>query len=255
MLNRKIADWSDFKLFEQIYKDLEEENKKVSEEAFRKIRSACFKVMGQYPLFRSSLSSLYIRENRGLRYKTMATDGVSIHYDPDFVLNEPMDMLVWVIVHEIMHNVLKHFDRKLADIDPVLWNMACDYALNPLITVNKSDPSKPPRREDYPEGCLFPGCGQHPKDTQFENLTSEQIFRVLQKDPPKKQPPTPPTTGEQSTPDPLKVGDIVYDEDSKTYGKVKSFDEKTGEIEIDPIQKGEIRKEVKKRFDEESVSN
>lgn len=245
MQNRRIASWNDFKLLEQIYKDLESEDQKISEEAFRKMRSACFKVMGQYPLFRSLLSSLIIRENKNLTYKTMATDGLSIHYDPNFVMNEPMEMLIWVIVHEIMHNVLKHFDRKFAESDPVLWNMACDYALNPLITYNTYNPSQPPTEADYPEGCLFPGCGQYKGDEKFEGLTSEQIFKILKANPPKETPPPPPPPPRPRDPNPLIVGDIIYDEKTGEYGIVTSFDESTGEIILDPIDKSEVREAVK----------
>jgi len=260
MQGKRIASWNDFQLFEQVYRDLEDDNQKISQEAFRKIRSACFKVMGQYPFFRSVLSSLIIKENRNLRYKTMATDGASIHYDPEFVLDQPLDVVTWVIVHEIMHNVLKHFDRKELDADTVTWNMAADYALNQLITYNKSNPSLPPTKADYEaamgKGGLFPGCGQTKGDDKFENLTAEQIFKILLKNPPvcpqcgknpcECQKPTPPPRD----PDPLQVGDIIYDEKTDEYGVVTSFDEATGEVTLDPMDKDAVREEVKRQYEE-----
>lgn len=248
-LKKRIVNWNDFQLFEQIYKDLEDEDKKISAEAFRKMRSSSFLVIGNYPFFRSVLSNLIIRENRNLPYKTMATDGVSIHYDPDFVLSESMESLVWTIIHEVMHNVLKHFERKQAENDPSLWNVACDYALNPLITTNKSNKSLPPNKEDYPEGVLYPGCGYYRGDEKFENLTAEQIYSIISKLPkPGDSPPPPPPP--PPPPNPLLIGDIVYDEKTEEYGIVTSFDESTGEVVIDPIDKKDLRNEVKRQHEE-----
>lgn len=234
MIKRRIATWGDFKLFEQIYRDKEDNLQGTSAEAFKKMRLACFEIMGQYPFFRSLLSSLVIRENRNLRYRTMATDGVSIHYDPGYALGCTMEEVKFVICHEIMHNALYHFLRKQEN--PVIWNMAADYALNQLLIADKIG--------KMPEGGLTVGCGRHPKDKTFTNLSAEEIYGILMKDPPKD---TPEDENPQSGPPPppeeiFKPGTVIYDKANKQYGIIKSFDPNTKKIVSDPIKEEDVRK-------------
>lgn len=60
---------------------------------------------------------------------TIATDGVAIFYNPDFVDKLQAQELVGVLVHEAMHVMMKHnLRREKRDIS--LWNIACDYAVN-----------------------------------------------------------------------------------------------------------------------------
>jgi hypothetical protein len=225
----RILGWNEYKLFESIYLDKEEpKGNSISEEAFKKMRVCLFDIVGQYPFFRKLLSDLMIRENRNLKYRTMATDGVSIHYDPGFVLEKTEEEIIWVICHEVMHNVLFHFARKMPD--PDLWNAAADYALNQLLEgVGK-----------MPEEALYPGCGWHPDDKKFVNLSAEQIYEWLVKS--GKTPPPPPPPGDDQDDVEIKVGDIIRDKTNNTYGRVKSIDLSNGEIEYDPIPKSEVSK-------------
>jgi predicted metal-dependent peptidase len=226
---KRILGWNDFRLFEQSYLDKEEERTNISEEAFKKMRLCCFDIMGQYPFFRKLLSDLSIRENRKLKYKTMATDGVSIHYDPGFVLEKSEGEIIFVICHEIMHNVLFHFARKMPDHD--LWNAAADYALNQLLEgVGK-----------MPDEVLYPGCGWHPDDKKFVNLSAEQIYEWLVKS--STKPPEPPE-GNSNEDAEIYIGDVIRDTKTNTYGVVKSIDPKSGEVEFDPIPRSEVSKYI-----------
>lgn len=64
--------------------------------------------------------------------KTMATDGRCIQYNMGFVESINDSELKGVIVHEILHCALSHHAR-MDNRDPRKWNMACDYAINPLV--------------------------------------------------------------------------------------------------------------------------
>jgi hypothetical protein len=231
---KRLLGWRDHgnvnQIFEQNYGDKDDPlGNKISEDAFKKMRLCCFDIAGKYPFFRKLLSDLVIRENRNLKFRTMATDGFSIHYDPGFVLAKPEEEITFVICHEIMHNVLFHFARKMTD--PDLWNVAADYALNQLLEgVGK-----------MPKESLYPGCGYHPDDSKFVNLSAEQIYEWLVKSGSKT--PEPDQPGPTDTPDAqILVGDIIRDTKTNTYGKVKSVDINTGEIEYDPIQKNDVSK-------------
>ena len=65
--------------------------------------------------------------------ETMATDGKHIHYNANFTDSLTDSELKGVIVHEVMHCAMAHHARK-GDRDHRGWNMACDYAINPLVT-------------------------------------------------------------------------------------------------------------------------
>ena len=95
---------------------------------------------------------------------TMATDGRSIFYNADFTdaLSEPE--LDGVKVHEAYHRILKHHLR-MGKRDPELWNIACDYAINPII-INS--------------GLKLPDCALI--DSKFYNMDAEKIYDILQAD-------------------------------------------------------------------------
>lgn len=225
----RLLKWNEFKLFEQVYLDKEDpKGNQISEQAFKKMRLCCFDIMGKYPFFRKLLSDLTIRENRYLKYRTMATDGFSIHYDPGFIMAKNEKEIMWVICHEIMHNVLFHFARKMPDGD--LWNAAGDYAINQIL-------------EDIggmPPEALIPGCGWHPDDKNFRNLSAEQIYAILIKGG-SKQPETPQQTT-QMPDEVLQVGDIIRDTKTGNYGRIKSIDPTTGEADYDIIKKEDVSK-------------
>jgi predicted metal-dependent peptidase len=93
---------------------------------------------------------------------TMATDGTSIFYNEEFTdaLTEPQ--LDGVKVHEALHRVLKHHLRQ-GKRDHQLWNIACDYAINPIILASDLV---------LPDGALV--------DARFKDMSAEKIYDILQ---------------------------------------------------------------------------
>lgn len=63
---------------------------------------------------------------------TAWTDGVTIGYNPEFINKLDPEERKGLLVHEIMHPVLMHHIRRNNRAKKA-WNIACDYALNPLI--------------------------------------------------------------------------------------------------------------------------
>jgi len=81
---------------------------------------------------------------------TMATDGRTLAYSPAFVAGLAPDELLGVLAHEVMHNALAHHCRR-GGRDPAKWNVACDLAINPLLTTAGFA---------LPKGRLMPGEGR-----------------------------------------------------------------------------------------------
>jgi hypothetical protein len=249
-MRKKILNFKDFAILEAIYLD-EIKNSEINKKALLKVKACIFFLTGKYPFFSSLLGALMIRENRRLRYKTMATDGLSIHYDPDFVMSLSEPEIQFVLAHEVMHCVLQHFIRcPKNETMAGTWNVACDYALNqmiapPIQSGGKIEVDVKDTIGKMPKDCLYPGCGHHKNDERFLNMTAEQIYNILIREgykpdvPPKdekRDPPPPP-----KPPIDPKVGDVIYDSANSTYGVVTSYDNKSGEVQYDPIPIEKVR--------------
>jgi len=259
-MRRRILSFKDFAIFEAVFFD-ETKKMEINKKALVKMKACIFYLNGKYPFFASLLASLVIRENRHLRSTTMATDGFSIHYDPDFVLALPENEVQWVIAHEVMHNVLKHFLRcPKNETMSGTWNVACDYALNqiisPPISIRAGETKIVPDDKlsvgKMPEGSLYPGCGHHKNDERFLNMTAEQIYNILIKEgyvpdvPPKDETTPPPPPPPPKPPIDPKVGDVIYDSANSTYGVVTSYDKTSGEVQYDPIPQEKVKEFARK---------
>jgi predicted metal-dependent peptidase len=95
-----------------------------------RIQKARTALLLDHPFFGSLLFRLAGRASGSIQ--TMATDGISLFYNPDFVETLNAAELAGVLAHEVMHPALQHHTRR-ADRDLKRWNMACDYAINPLL--------------------------------------------------------------------------------------------------------------------------
>jgi predicted metal-dependent peptidase len=63
---------------------------------------------------------------------TAWTDMTVIGYNPSFIENLDVPVARFVIVHELMHMLLKHGLRR-GNRDTIRWNQACDYAINIML--------------------------------------------------------------------------------------------------------------------------
>ena len=63
---------------------------------------------------------------------TMCTDGDHLWYNPEFVKKLSRPELIGVLAHEAMHPACMHQLRR-GERDGFKWNVAADYAINPLL--------------------------------------------------------------------------------------------------------------------------
>ncbi|MGA8740172.1 MAG: VWA-like domain-containing protein [Terracidiphilus sp.] len=124
-----------------------------------RIQKARTALVLDHPFFGSLLFRLKDCECRSIQ--TMATDGVSLYYNPDFVETLNAATLAGTLAHEVMHPALHHHVRR-SGRDPKRWNMACDYAINPLLV---------DAGLNLPEGVLL--------DNRFRGMSAEQIYSLL----------------------------------------------------------------------------
>jgi len=97
----------------------------------RKIKKAKVQLLLRNPFFATLLLSLPEREDPNLPF-VMATDGTQLFYNPSEIEQLDLEELVSVLAHEALHVALLHPLRR-GERDPKMWNVACDYAVNPLL--------------------------------------------------------------------------------------------------------------------------
>lgn len=109
---------------------------------------------------------LRLVERLDLKTKTMAVDGRSVFYDPDFVLKCSPSLRKAILAHEVMHCVFDHMGR-MGQRSLRRWNQAADYAVNQIL-------------ED--SGFDFEGTGL--LSPAYAGMTADQIYNLLPPDDP-----------------------------------------------------------------------
>lgn len=265
------------------------ESSDISKEAFEKIVNCKIRLIaGSNTFFGKFSLTLEFIEDRNLPYKTMATDGMKIYYDPDFVMKQTEEEIRWVICHEIMHCALFHFVRRQAN--PTMWNAAADYALNQLIdpesyTIPSGAPTDPEVRKakiflnalgKMPSGCLNtrPVSSTNPYGKpEYKGWSAEQIYDHLIENNVQLPPEEGWNFGEVTPPDfssgrkkssgpggatgakgPIaKVGDFVKLKNGG-FGRITSIDGQTGEAMVDPYTEAAAMAQIEKESGRKVIS-
>jgi predicted metal-dependent peptidase len=100
---------------------------------------------------------------------TAWTDGKSIGYNPEWLGALPPAQQLGLLAHEVMHVALLHNWRR-GSRDPKRWNVAADYAINPIVL--KAGFELPP-------GGLL--------DPKYAGKSAEEIYAILPPDAAKPQ--------------------------------------------------------------------
>jgi hypothetical protein len=121
--------------------------------------------------FAQLLSKLNIYGVSDPRYQTMCTNGFNIQYHPDFVLGQSDAAIRFVLCHEILHCVGDHMSRR-GNRNPLLWNYACDYAINPILNVEVVGGSF-----EWPSNLDGSRMGLY--EEKYEGMKAEDIYDLL----------------------------------------------------------------------------
>jgi predicted metal-dependent peptidase len=93
-------------------------------------------------------------------------DGKTICFNPRFFVSLAQEQRVTLLVHELWHTGYDHMDR-IGNRDPETWNEAADYVINNLMDT---------------WGYNFTGMDPL-LDHQYDNMTTEQVYEILIKQP------------------------------------------------------------------------
>lgn len=126
-----------------------------------KISRAVTRAAFSHPFFGSCLLNLRVEESD--KVPTMATDGIHVFWNRDFVDELTEDETLGVLCHEIMHVILLHC-QPWKGKDPKLCNMAMDYVINTHLIRDGIR---------LPEGALID------YDEQFEGMAWQEVYAIL----------------------------------------------------------------------------
>ena len=93
--------------------------------------------------------------------KTTATDARSFYYNHEYIQSLSLEQTQFVLAHEALHCALTHFARRQHRLKH-RWDIACDYAINPLLV---KDGLKPP-----PNILLL---------DEYNGMTAEEIYPCI----------------------------------------------------------------------------
>jgi len=125
-----------------------------------RIQKARTALLLDHPFFGTLLFRLGARARSSIA--TMATDGVSLYFNPEFVEGLSSAELIGTLAHEVMHPALQHHTRR-GGRNHRRWNMACDYAINPMLV---------DAGLTLPKDVLM--------DRRFRGMNAEEIYNRLE---------------------------------------------------------------------------
>ncbi|MGB5832355.1 MAG: VWA-like domain-containing protein [Thiohalocapsa sp.] len=138
---------------------------------------------------------------------TTATDARAFYYNPEYISGLSLGQTQFMLAHEALHCALSHFARRQHRIKNK-WDLACDYATNPLLV---DDGLEPP-----PNALMTP---------LFRGMTAEEIYPLLR------------DSDESET-----LDKHAYDQDDQNPGRQNGMDERDVTPRADDGQ-GEERNE------------
>lgn len=118
------------------------------------------------PFFASLLLAMPLVEKKEI--PTMATDGETIWFNPEWINTLTQSELTFVLAHEVLHGVFLHMFRR-GEKNHNKWNVAGDYIINNILVQE--------RVGTMPKGGLH-----NPSLVKQGNETTEGVYALLPKE-------------------------------------------------------------------------
>jgi predicted metal-dependent peptidase len=126
-----------------------------------KLAAARTRLILDKPFLGALVLRLPMRAARPEWCKTTATDARAFYYNPEYISSLSIEQTQFMLAHEALHCALSHFARRQHRVQH-RWDLACDYAVNPLLI---DDGLKPP-----PNALTMP---------LYKGMTAEEIYPLL----------------------------------------------------------------------------
>ena len=129
----------------------------------QKLQQARMHLYMKEPWLGTLMHSLVYKLVDSTQIKTACTDGKAMYFNIHFISKLSLEEVTFLVGHELLHCLLNHILRKKEDYIHILWNYACDYAVNSLLIEAKIGTP--------PEGVLY--------QKKYAQCTAEKIYRDL----------------------------------------------------------------------------
>jgi len=126
-----------------------------------KLTAARTRLILDKPFLGALVLRLPLRAATGDWCRTTATDARAFYYDPAYIDSLSLEQTQFMLAHEALHCALSHFARR-GHRQRHRWDLACDYAINPLLI---EDGLTPP-----PNALVMP---------LYRGLTAEEIYPLI----------------------------------------------------------------------------
>ena len=97
---------------------------------------------------------------------TAGTDGRHFYYNTKFIDSLTPREAEFLFGHEVLHNVFEHMLVRIGDRNPMLWNIAADYAVNQILVEGKIG--------EMPKGKKGENKGF--QDDKYKDWPAERIY-------------------------------------------------------------------------------
>ena len=161
----------------------------------------------EQPFFGTLATELELVERKDLPFKTAATDGRHLFYDPDYVMKATDKHLEAVVAHETLHIALGCFWRR-GHREPMLWGAAHDFVINLQLKDNGFE---------FPVGDAKTKKDGWLLDEKYCGWHTEAVYDDLKREMQKKQ-----GKGREEGKNPKGCGMLDFDGADSRAGKDKS---------------------------------
>ncbi|BAU49468.1 hypothetical protein SVA_2920 [Sulfurifustis variabilis] len=132
-----------------------------ADEVERKLSAARTRLIIDKPFLGALVLRLPMVQGDPKWCRTTATDARAFYYNRDYIDALSLAQTQFVLAHEALHCALSHFHRRQHRVKH-RWDVACDYAVNPLLVADGLQ---------LPPGALFMDA--------YDGLTAEEIYPYI----------------------------------------------------------------------------
>lgn len=133
----------------------------TNQDLLTKLTKARIAMLIAQPFFGTLALRLKLVEDATLYPPTAATNGKVLYYHPQWVQDNPHEVVMSMLAHEVGHCVFDHMSRRNGR-DPLRWNFANDYVVNDMLK---------------DAGMVVPDNWLY--DPKYHGMSSDHIYTLL----------------------------------------------------------------------------
>ena len=107
--------------------------------------------------------------------RTTATDARAMYYNPQYIESLSLEQTKFILAHEALHCALSHFNRRQHRVKR-RWDVACDYAVNPLLLADGLEPPPGALIMPFYEGMTAEEIYPYIKDNDSEDTLDQHLY-------------------------------------------------------------------------------